>query len=154
MEGIMKKALLLGLVLIPVLFILITGCQSFKQASPAAKGASQMVEISLDEFAAQNTILKYVEMLNSEIIIVKLGSNPSTGYTWSEAAITHPDVIKQISRNYEEPANTGVVGAGGTEVWVFKAADTGLAMIKMTYSRPGESGGAGIYNVTVNINVR
>jgi inhibitor of cysteine peptidase len=146
----MKKVIFLILALIPVLPLLITGCTSFKQADSAAK-TSQTVDISLDEFAAQNTLLKYVEMLNSETITVKLGSNPSTGYTWSEAAITHPNVIKQVSRNYEAPANTGVVGAGGTEVWVFKATDTGLAMVKMTYSRPGESG---VYNVTVNINVR
>ena len=146
-------AFFLGLVLILVLPLVITGCGSFKEAVQTTK-TSQTVDISLDEFAANHTLLKYIETVKSETITVKLGANPTTGYTWSDAEIIHPDVIKQISRNYEEPANTGAVGAGGTEVWVFKATDTGLAMIRMTYSRPGTSGDAGIYNVTVNVNVR
>jgi inhibitor of cysteine peptidase len=147
----MKKVLLSGIALMTILLLFIPGCVSFKSAERTS-ATSQTVTVSLDEMAAQNTVLKYVEMLNSQTITVRLGANPSTGYSWSEAAITHPDVIMQVSRHYEEPENTGLAGAGGNDVWVFKATDTGLAMIKMSYSRPGAN--AGVYNVTVNINVR
>jgi predicted secreted protein len=63
------------------------------------------------------------------------------------------EVIQQVSRNYEAPTTT-MVGAPGTEVWVFNTLDTGLAIIKFTYSRPWEGGEQGLYTVTVNINVR
>jgi predicted secreted protein len=130
-------------------------CESYKEASPTTTtNKSQTVEITLDEFAAQKNMLKYVEMVNSGTLTVRLGANPTTGYSWTDAEIIHPDVIKQISRNYETPTNTSLVGAGGTEVWVFKATDTGLAMIKMSYSRPGVDAEKDTYTVTVNVNVR
>ena len=42
--------------------------------------------------------------------------------------------------------DTGLMGAAGTEVWVFETTDTGLAMIKMSYGRPWESGENDTFN--------
>jgi len=150
----MKKLIILSLVSILMLPLLATGCAEKEASTTSNSAKDQTVEITLDEFVEQNSMLKYVEMVKSGTLTVKLGSNPSTGYEWGDAEITHPDVIKQISRHYEEPTDTGLVGAGGTEVWVFEATDTGLAMIKISYSRPWEGGEKDTYTVTININVR
>lgn len=64
-----------------------------------------------------------------------LDSNASTGFSWRLVAPTNEQVIKKISNNYTEP-NTGLVGAGGTEHWVFEAAHPGVTTIKMEYARP------------------
>jgi inhibitor of cysteine peptidase len=146
-----KKLIVLGLVAIILLPLLAVSCAE-KTATTTNTPKDQTVAITLDEFSANTTMLKYVEMLNGGTLTVRLGSNPTTGYSWGDAEITHPDVIKQVSRNYEEPTATGIVGAGGTEVWVFHVADTGLAMIKLSYGRSWES--ETLYTVTVNINVR
>jgi inhibitor of cysteine peptidase len=150
----MKKTFILGLVSILLLPLLTAGCALKEAVSPTTASKAQTVEITLDEFSAQKSMLKYVELAQLSTLTVRLGSNPTTGYSWEDAEIIHPEVIKQISRNYEEPTDTGLVGAGGTEVWVFKATDTGLAMIKMSYGQSWEGGEKDAYTVTINVNVR
>ncbi|MGD0780127.1 MAG: protease inhibitor I42 family protein [Dehalococcoidales bacterium] len=150
----MKKLVILGLVSMLLLPLLTLGCSEKAATETTSSPKDQTVAITLDEFAQQKSMLKYVEMVKSGTLTVRLGSNPSTGYSWGDAQITHPDVIKQISRNYEKPTATGLMGAPGTEVWVFETTDTGLAMIKMSYSRPWETGANATFDITVNINVR
>jgi predicted secreted protein len=57
------------------------------------------------------------------------------------------------SNNYEGP-DTNLLGASGTEVWVFGASDTGSATIKMNYGRPWEGGDKDLYTVTINVNIK
>ena len=150
----MKKTLIFGLVSILLLPLLMAGCASKEAVSPASAPKTQTVEITLDEFSTQKSMLKYVELAQLGTLTVRLGANPTTGYSWEDAEIIHPDVIKQISRNYEGPTDTNLVGAGGTEVWVFNATDTGLAMIKMSYGQSWEGGEKDAYTVTINVNVK
>ncbi len=150
----MKKVIILGFIFILLIPLLTSGCASKESVSTTTDLKTDTLEITLDEFSNQKSILKYVEMAPLGTLTVRLGSNPTTGYDWGDAEITHPDVIKQISRDYEGPPDTGLVGAGGTEVWVFHATDTGLAMIKMSYEQPWAGGEKDAYTVTININVK
>lgn len=150
----MKRIFIFGLASVLLLPWLITGCASEKVASPTATPNTQAVEITLDEFVAQNNILKYVETTYPGTVTVRLGSNPTTGYAWEVTEIVHPEVIERMSNNYEGPTATNLVGAGGTEVWVFNARDTGLAIIRMSYSRPWEGGEKDLYTVSINVNVK
>ena len=81
---------------------------------------------------------------------VTLDSNPSTGFSWSISSITDEDVIDDVNNEFNG-ADTGMVGAGGQEVWTFKAVDKGSSTIEMKYSRPWEQGvePAATFNVTV-----
>jgi inhibitor of cysteine peptidase len=150
----MKRIFVFSLVSILLLPLLITGCASTKEVSPTSALKTQTVEITLDEFSAQKSMLKYVEITYPGAVTVRLGSNPTTGYSWEVTEIIHPEVIKQISSNYEEPTDTGLVGAGGMDVWVFNATDTGLAMIRMSYGQQWEGGEKDTYAVTINVNIR
>jgi predicted secreted protein len=51
------------------------------------------------------------------------------------------NLLALIGSRYEpsENAEQGMVGAGGSEVWTFKALATGEAKISMEYSRPWAS---------------
>ena len=149
----MKKIYMFGLVSILLLPLIITGCSSAKAASPAATPASQSVEITLDEFSSQAAMTKFIETTYPGTVTVRLGANHTTGYSWAVTEIVHPEVIEEISNDYEEPT-TGLVGAGGTEVWVFNTTDTGLAIIRMSYSQPWAGGDQDLYTVTVNVNAR
>jgi inhibitor of cysteine peptidase len=150
----MKRIIIFSLVAILLLPLLITGCASTKEASPTATPETQTVKITLDEFAAQKSMLKYVETTYPGTVTVRLGSNPTTGYSWVVTEIVHPEVIEQMSNNYEGPKATNLAGAGGTEVWVFNATDTGLAMIRMSYGQQWEGGEKDLYTVTINVNIR
>lgn len=152
----MKRVVIFGLVSIMLLPWLIIGCASEKEASPTSTPTpnTQAVAITLDELVAQNNMLKYVETTYPGTVTVRLGSNPTTGYGWEVTEIDHPEVIERMSNNYEGPTATNLVGAGGTDVWVFNARDTGLAIIRMSYSQPWSGGVKDLYTVTINVNVR
>jgi inhibitor of cysteine peptidase len=149
-----KKLVILGLVSILLLPLLATGCAEKAANETTNTPKDQTVAITLDEFSAQKSMTKYIEMVNPGTLTVRLGSNPSTGYSWGDAEITHTEVIKQLSRNYEKPTSTGLMGAPGTEVWVFNTTDTGLAIIKISYGQPWSGGQKDAYTLTININVR
>ena len=72
------------------------------------------------------------------VILIALESNPSTGYSW-EASYDETR-LELVEETYElgEYAKQGLVGAGGTELFRFKALMSGEANITMEYKRPWE----------------
>jgi inhibitor of cysteine peptidase len=72
---------------------------------------------------------------NQELVIA-LGSNPSTGYSWQESH--DHTMLELLEKVYREEAEEGVVGAGGVEYFRFKALKAGQTEITMTYQRPWE----------------
>lgn len=73
--------------------------------------------------------------VNQEFIIA-LGSNPTTGYSWQESH--DQSMLELLEKVYKEPAQEGVVGAGGIEYFRFKALKAGQTEITMVYQRPWE----------------
>jgi len=69
------------------------------------------------------------------IILIALESNPTTGYGWE--TIYDETVLELVEETYElgEYAKQGVVGAGGTELFRFKALKSGKVEITMVYNR-------------------
>jgi predicted secreted protein len=152
----MKKLVILGLVSILLLPLLAIGCSANATTETTSYLKEQTIAISLDEFAAQNHIVKNIDLALLGDLTVKLGSNPTTGYSWGEwPSIDQQDICNLISHRYEEPTNTDIVGAGGTDVWEFKGVlvkDT--TTIKFSYSRPWEGGEKDLYTLTVNVTVK
>ncbi len=70
--------------------------------------------------------------------ILALGSIPTTGYGWQERY--DETIIELVEKTYQpgEEAKKGVVGAGGVELFRFKALKRGETRITMTYKRTGE----------------
>lgn len=146
----MKKLVILGLVSIMLLPLLAVGCTSATQTTAPA---TQTIDITMDEFAAQQSQVINIDLAVQGTLTVKLGSNPTTGYNWEDVSITNTDVIEQLSRNYEAPT-AGLMGAGGTEVWVFSALETGTTTISFNYSQSWDGGVKDAYTVTINVNVK
>jgi predicted secreted protein len=67
---------------------------------------------------------------------IGLKSNPTTGYQWQLAEPLNN--IELVSSKYIPP-NTNLVGAGGKEIWLFKAIKAGKTYISFKYVRPWES---------------
>ena len=93
---------------------------------------------------------KQIDLAPGDSLIVTLDSNPSTGFAWSISAITDEGVIDDVDSEFVG-ADTGMMGAGGQEVWTFEALDEGTSTIEMQYSRSWETGvePAATFNVTV-----
>jgi len=88
--------------------------------------------------------------VNQEFIIA-LGSNPTTGFTWHRSH--DATMLEFIEKTYKpsEEAEQGLIGAGGTEYFRFKALKAGKTEITMVYKRPWEEETIDQKVFTVNI---
>ena len=93
---------------------------------------------------------KQIELSPGDSLVVTLDSNPSTGFSWAVSRISNEGIVNKVSNEFKG-ADTGMVGAGGQEIWTFKALDKGTSTIEMKYVRPWETGvePAATFNVTV-----
>src|SRR4030042_3870712 len=111
----MKKTLIFGLVSILLLPVLMIGCNTEEPPTkttmpPITSGQeAKTIELTLDDFTAQNNIVKDIDIIRPGSLIVSLGSNPTTGYQWGEAEISAPSVIAQQSHNFVEPQASGKI---------------------------------------------
>ena len=70
-------------------------------------------------------------------LIVSLASNPTTGFSWTVGEDSDAALVLQGEPRYVPPASTTpIVGAGGTEVFSFKAETEGTARLILEYRRP------------------
>ena len=77
-----------------------------------------------------------VNLGQGDFLLVRLESNPSTGYSWE---ITDND--EAILRQLGEPvfrASSSAVGAGGTETFSFEAIEEGSSVLRLIYHRSFE----------------
>ncbi len=114
-------------------------------AGACARGAEANkdtnVVVPAEDFANAKNIQKQVELEKGAVLNVILGSNPTTGYSWTETAVlSNTSVLKQTAHVYIEPGKTNVpvVGAGGHERWTFSALEAGTVKVTMQYARPWE----------------
>ena len=147
----MKKLLVFGLVAILLLPLLVLGCKKIEPSPPDTQ--AKTIELTLDDFSAQNNIVKDIQLTRPGSLIVSLGSNASTGYQWGEAEISDATKVTQASRNFLEPQTT-LVGAAGKDVWTFDAKAAGTTTIKMSYGRPWEGGEKNAFTLTINVTVK
>ena len=69
---------------------------------------------------------------------VSLQSNPTTGYQWKWAQAPDKKLLKLLGHEYKRPGSK-LMGAGGNEVWTFKALAEGRATLELNYVRPWET---------------
>ena len=128
------------------------GCSPAVGASPADE---TNVEVSVDEFMDANHIVKTVEVSEGGVLTVSLGSNPSTGFSWTEdALIDSPAVVQQTACEYVAPEAQGLVGASGSQVWTFDALEKGTTSLSMEYGRPWEGGEKGVWTLELTVTVK
>jgi predicted secreted protein len=136
-----------------------TSCKSEQTPSntmPPLKGGQEakMIELTIDDFSAQNHITREVTLIRPGSMIVSLGANPTTGFSWSEAENNKPSVVSEQSHTFVPPQTQAeVVGAPGKDVWVFDSQQAGKATITMSYSRPWEGGEKDQWTLTLNVSV-
>ena len=78
-----------------------------------------------------------MEVQAGQSFTITLEANKTTGYEWQLAKPLDKRMVKLIGSEYLVD-KTGLIGAGGKQVWVFKALKKGKTNIYMRYVRPWE----------------
>jgi len=137
----MRGVLFVGLVLIGNL-VAVGACSSSEETSAPSQTS---VEVAIDELMNQKHINKQAEVAVGGTLRVALGSNPTTGFKWSEEGeIGDENLLQQIHHAFVGPEEKGGTplppGTAGKEEWSFKALKAGTTTVTMEYSRPWEGG--------------
>jgi inhibitor of cysteine peptidase len=138
-----------GLLLLTLGLMSLSGCS----ASAAAKVP---IDVGCEEFqkqAGSASISRKATLGVGETLMVNLCSNPSTGFKWEKASIADGAVLEEVGQEYVEPS-ANVVGGAGKERWTFKALKKGLTTVSMKYSRPWEGGEKGVWDFTLQVEVK
>ena len=110
------------------------------------------VNIPIEQFQSQPHIDVVMSTVLGGELTITLGSNPTTGYQWSEdARIDDETIIEQVSHEFIAP-ETDMPGASGEEVWTFKGLKRGTVTILLEYSRSWT--GAGLWAVTITATIK
>ncbi len=95
---------------------------------------------------------KVVNAIVGQVLTVRLPGNRTTGYSWNEPA-TSEMVLDRVGEPayVTNPGPSGMVGAGGKEVWRFRAAKAGRQILRLEYARRWETNVAPAKVVTFNV---
>jgi inhibitor of cysteine peptidase len=156
----MKKTVILILLAVFLVPVLIMSCSKTNTTATTPVKETKTIDISIDEFSAQNHITRSVELTNPGSLTVTLGSNPTTGYQWGENPILttagKDPILSQLSHEFVAPKSDGEVAAGapGKEVWVFDSLKTGSSAISFSYGRQWEGGEKDTWTLAINVTVK
>ena len=144
-----KSKWFIGILSLSLLVLLLVACSSPNQKA--------WVEVSCDEFYDNHHISTNLEVQAGETYEVKLCSNPSTGFEWSEdSQISDTTVIQQENHKFVGPESEPPPppGTPRQEVWTFKALKQGSSTIYLEYGRPWEGGEKGEWTLTIDVTVK
>jgi len=127
-----RKVLILHAVIAAGVLLLNNACHG-----PTTPDVDVTVTVGYDEFSQEHNYSGNVRFLAGGTLTVKLFSNAgSTGALWSNPAqISDPAVLEQTDHVYMPPSSSNP-GAGGQDVWTFKAIDKGDCVVYMEHKRP------------------
>lgn len=119
---------------------------------PRGSGPESTVAIAITTSMSSTTAIPIVVRPGATFTIT-LASNHTTGYRWQLAAQPKSSVVRQLGSTYRENSS-GMLGAGGVEVWSFKAAGQGKTNIVLQYLRSFEHGVPAVKAQTFSVSVQ
>lgn len=139
------KLTLLGMVSILALSLL--ACSTGAREVP--------LQLTYDDFTQNKYQTKSISNVHiGDVIKITLPSNPTTGFRWELVNISSPAVLAQDGDSEYVLPESIAIGAGGQEIWSFKALKRGTSSVSLAYSRPWEGGTKGEWTFTVEITVK
>ena len=145
----------LGLLLVSIL-LFVGGCaeEPSPPVLPVTPTPYSSISIPIEEFPNHLHIDVVMHAVVGEELVVTLGSNPTTGFQWTEfAEIGDETIIQQVSHIFVGPGIEKPPGTSGEEIWVFKALARGTTTIYLEYSRPWIEEEIGYWTVTITATI-
>jgi len=132
---------------VPFIALSCTSC-----SGPTLPDRDVIVTIDYDDFQRNHNYSGNVRLLAGGTLTVKLFANTaSTGALWSNPAqLSNPDVLEQTDHVYIPPANSNP-GAGGQDVWTFRAIGRGTCDIYTEYKGTSETVPAWTFALDVTV---
>jgi predicted secreted protein len=129
MKNVRYRYLVLLALAFPFIALLGTTC-----SSPTSPDGNVTVTVEYDDFQRKPNYSGTARLLAGGTLIVKLFANTaSTGSLWSNPAqLSNPAVFEQTDHVYV-PATSSDPGAGGQDVWTFRAIGEGTCSIYTEY---------------------
>lgn len=95
-----------------------------------------------------------VELPAKGKLVVTLGSNPTTGFSWgAKPVVKGESVLKQTGHKSIGPAKA-IPGAGGSQQWTFEATGSGTTTLVFGYSRPWAGGEKDTWTLTLTVKAK
>jgi inhibitor of cysteine peptidase len=101
-------------------------------AQPPPQGPPEQIVVTAADDGGQ------IELDEGQVLVVRLLSNPSTGYGWQVAQPALGGVLRQADVVEFEP-HSDLLGAPGTEILSFEGVTAGEVTLTLEYRRPWES---------------
>ena len=150
----MKTGIMAILIMVGVLITTAAGCSSADVAANVPRYTHKSIEVSIDELMQNKQIVRTIEMNKGDTLILTLGSNPTTGFSWTEQTlIGDKAIIEQTNHEFVEPA-ANALGAAGKEVWTYRAMKAGTTRISAEYSRPWTGGEKAEWTFDLTVTVK
>ena len=108
--------------------------------------SSSAKQVSADESSSG----KQMDIAVGGTLTVTLDSNQTTGYSWGLKEISDTGILEKTDNKYVAPTSS-LMGAGGKEVWTFKALAPGTTTLSMEYSQPWAGGQKAAKNFTLTV---
>jgi inhibitor of cysteine peptidase len=121
----MIKRIIAGYMAVMLFLLIVAGC-----------GDSQDFRLLLNQD-------ERIEVHKGQVIIIELKANPTTGYKWQVLEESNKGILNPVGEGefIAHAADEGIMGAGGTEIYRFKAVAKGEAILIFEYRRPWEKKG-------------
>ena len=87
-----------------------------------------------------------------EEFFIALPSNRTTGYSWTQS-VADGKILAYEGNVYQNPSN-GLLGAGGQQMFIYRANRTGSTTITVSYSQPFDTNAASAKTLTFNVTVQ
>jgi predicted secreted protein len=123
-----------------------------KTVTVSARGEARISAACDDFYDAMgedgtSAITRHVWVKSGQNVTVSLCENASTGYAWSTPHYP-AGAIKLVSHRIVAPTS-GLLGAPGTAIWVFKALKPATSTISFSYDQPWSGGAKGTWKLSV-----
>ncbi|MFH7029559.1 MAG: protease inhibitor I42 family protein [Heteroscytonema crispum UTEX LB 1556] len=90
-----------------------------------------------------------VNVNQSDVIVIRLQENLTTGYQW-EIGVIDSSVVEMLDSDYLPTSGT-LIGGGGTRIFRFKAKSSGCGQIQLRLRRSWDPANSEIERFEVNI---
>jgi inhibitor of cysteine peptidase len=115
-----KAAVMAAMGMLVAMVVTLTGCEITAKPPEFSDPGEPIVVDAGEEFA------------------IVLESNPTTGYQWQISG-DYDEKVVELEKSEFKRASDDRVGAGGKEVWTFKALEEGFTSLSFKYLRPWET---------------
>jgi inhibitor of cysteine peptidase len=125
---------------------------SFLACGPAGKEVP--LQVTYDDFVQQKYLTRNIGANIGDEVKITLPSNPSTGFRWALDSVSDATILKQEGDSEYILPESSAVGAGGQEIWTFKALKRGTSRISLAYSQSWEGGTKGEWTIIIDVSVK